>query len=198
VIGSSPWGGVRTRLGNLRSPTRTALRVAADRKAPPPRAFARFGHGSWIVPPVRIEGADHIEVGDEVVVLEDGGLLVDAARGARLVLGDRCRLAKGVEIVCTTSVTIGAGVSTSDYATVTDSWAGLTAPPGVAPPGSAPVTIGDGAYLGWGSVVGPGVTIGAGAFVGEGAVVLDDVEPGGIVYGNPARPAAGYADRPTR
>ncbi|MBA2283589.1 MAG: acyltransferase [Acidimicrobiia bacterium] len=180
-----------------RSPKRTALRVASDRLAPPPRAFARFGDGAWVVPPVRIEGAGAIEVGDSVIVLEDSGLLVDAANGARLVLGDRCRLAKGVEIICRRQVTLGPGVSTSDYVTITDSWAGLTAPPGVEPPTAAPVLVEAGAYLGWGCVVGPGVTVGAGAFVGEGAVVLDDVSPGSIVYGNPAHAAPGYAGRPS-
>jgi acetyltransferase-like isoleucine patch superfamily enzyme len=140
-----------------------------------------------VVPPTRITGAAGIEIGDEVLVLEDSGLAVDAEAGARLVLGDRVRLAPGFEVVCTIAVTIEAGVSTSDYAGISDSWALLHHPPGTSPPPAAPVVVEAGAYLGCNSFVGPGVRVGRGAFVGEGAIVLDDVPPHTAVYGNPAR-----------
>jgi acetyltransferase-like isoleucine patch superfamily enzyme len=179
----------RTSAGSLRSSRRTALRVPGDRVVPAPRAFARFGADSWIVPPARVHGAEAIEVGAGVVVLEGCGLDVDAAGGARLVIGDRVRLAKGAEIVCTTHVEIGDAVSSSDFVTVTDSWALLEGPAGAPPPPpSAPVVIEEGAYLAWGSIICPGVRVGAGAFIGEGAVVMDDVAPHTVVYGNPARP----------
>jgi acetyltransferase-like isoleucine patch superfamily enzyme len=154
---------------------------------PPPSAFASFGPDSWIVPPIRVEGARGIEVGAGVVVLEGAGLAVAADHGARLVIGDGTRMAKGVEIVCSLGVTIGARVSTSDYVGITDTWSLLGDADGAPPPPAAPVTIEDGAYLGWGSIVGPGVRIGAGAYVGEGAVVLDDVPAHHVVYGNPAQ-----------
>ena len=190
---AAPARAARAQLRALRSPRRTALHVPADRMPPPPRAFARFGEGSWIVPPARVDGSEAIEIGAGVVVMDCGGLHVDARAGARLVIGDGSRLAKGAEIVCATSVTIGAAVSTSDYVTITDCWGALGdrgAPPG------APVVVEDGAYLGWGSVICPGVRVGAGAFVGEGAVVLDDVAPHAVVYGNPASPAERYGARP--
>ena len=178
---------------------RAVLRVPADRRVPPPRAFARFGDGSWIVPPARVSAPAAVEVGAGVIVLEDSDLLVDAAAGARLVIGDRTRLAPGARIVCPVGIKIGTAVSSSDGITITDSWGpvdGTDRLPG--PPGApgAPIVIEDGAYLGWGSVIGPGVRIGAGAIVGEGAVVHDDVAPGTVVYGNPARLALGYGDLP--
>jgi len=43
------------------------------------------------------------------------------------------------------------------------------------------------ASIGAGAVVLPGLTIGAGAMVGAGAVVVNDVPPGKLVVGNPAR-----------
>lgn len=46
----------------------------------------------------------------------------------------------------------------------------------------------EGAFVGAGAViVHGGITIGAGAMVGAGAVVLEDVPPGAVVMGNPAR-----------
>jgi UDP-2-acetamido-3-amino-2,3-dideoxy-glucuronate N-acetyltransferase len=45
-----------------------------------------------------------------------------------------------------------------------------------------------GATLGSGAVITGGIRIGRRALVGAGAVVTRDVEPGGVVVGNPARP----------
>lgn len=52
---------------------------------------------------------------------------------------------------------------------------------------SAPVSIGDGVWLGTRVIVVPGVTIGDHAIVGAGAVVTRDVPQGAIAAGNPAR-----------
>ncbi|MEB3328595.1 MAG: acyltransferase [Candidatus Sericytochromatia bacterium] len=53
---------------------------------------------------------------------------------------------------------------------------------------TAPITIGDHAWLGARAMVLPGVTIGEGAVVAAGAVVTRDVAPYTIVGGVPARP----------
>lgn len=53
-----------------------------------------------------------------------------------------------------------------------------------------PVTIGKGCWIGWGAMIRPGVTIGDGAIVAMGAVVVNDVQPGDVVGGNPARKIA--------
>jgi len=57
------------------------------------------------------------------------------------------------------------------------------------------VVIEDHAYVGSGAVIRQGkpgapLTIGKGAVIGMGAVVTDDVAPGTVVVGNPARPIA--------
>lgn len=48
--------------------------------------------------------------------------------------------------------------------------------------------VGDGAKIGMNATILPLRKIGAGATVGAGAVVTENVEPGAIVAGNPARP----------
>ncbi|MFL5969122.1 MAG: acyltransferase [Gaiellaceae bacterium] len=54
-------------------------------------------------------------------------------------------------------------------------------------------TIRRGARIGLGAVLCPAVEIGEEAFVGAGAVVVDDVAPGVVVVGNPARVLRGVA-----
>ena len=52
---------------------------------------------------------------------------------------------------------------------------------------SAPITLGDRAWVAARAIVLPGITLGAGAVVGAGSVVTRDVAPGCTVAGNPAR-----------
>jgi acetyltransferase-like isoleucine patch superfamily enzyme len=178
---------------------RTAQRVLPGQRPPAPGAFAHFGEGSWVVPPVRVRAPGRIEIGAQVIVLEYSTLWVDGedAGPALLRIGDGVRLARFNHIVCSVGVTIGNDVSSSDSASVADTWAPVDAGADPEVAFRAPVVVGDGAYLGCNSVVLPGVTIGTGAYVGEGAVVAEDVPDHTVVYGNPARvvrrhePAAG-------
>ena len=62
----------------------------------------------------------------------------------------------------------------------------------------APVTIGAEAFVGVESVLMPGVTVGAGSIVAAGAVVTQDVLPGTIVAGIPARQIGLVADLDVR
>lgn len=48
-------------------------------------------------------------------------------------------------------------------------------------------TIGQGVLLATGVVVGPGCNVGAGSIVGAGSTVLDDIPPGVVAVGSPAR-----------
>lgn len=66
----------------------------------------------------------------------------------------------------------------------------LGAPPGAAPARPArraPTVIGSGAWIGAGAKLLRGSSVGRNAIVGAGAVVREDVPPGCVVAGNPAR-----------
>lgn len=51
----------------------------------------------------------------------------------------------------------------------------------------APVTIGDGVWVGFGTTIMKGVTIGDGAVIASKSVITKDVAPYSVVGGNPAR-----------
>ena len=57
---------------------------------------------------------------------------------------------------------------------------------------SEPVVIGDDVCIGIGAIILKGVRIGDGARIEAGAVVTRNVEAGGTVAGNPARPVSGH------
>jgi len=50
-----------------------------------------------------------------------------------------------------------------------------------------PVNIGKGVWISYGAIIYPGITIGDAAIIGMAAVVTEDVPPGAIVGGNPAK-----------
>jgi hypothetical protein len=174
--------------------------VVRDVTPPGPSAFRRFGNGSVIVPPTRVNSPEYIEIGDGVVMLEHGWLSVRAEHGPgrppRLVVGDRVRFGRAVSIACIGEVVIEDDVMTSDGVFIGDCFHEYADPhtPVIDQPMSIPepVRIERGAYLGAGSIVLPGVTVGAGAYVGEGAVVTRDVAPRTVVLGNPARVVERY------
>lgn len=68
--------------------------------------------------------------------------------------------------------------------TVTTSF--LQRPRGIGPP-DRDIVVGSDVWIAGEAVIVSGVTIGDGAVVGAGSVVIDDVPPYGVVFGNPAR-----------
>jgi serine acetyltransferase len=183
------------RIGELRREVALARATVRDLRPPPPSAFASFGRRSWIVPPARVSTPSSIHVGDDVVILEHAWLSVVAAVDGvvpALRIGDRTRIGRLAHIACVGEITIGADVLTAERVFIGDTYHGYEdrtlpiAQQPMAPP--RPVRIGDGAFLGVGSIVLAGVTVGDGAYVGAGAVVVDDVPDRTVVVGNPARP----------
>lgn len=175
-----------------------------DRSALP--GNIRLGERCWIERPQSLERFRSrrdpgLVLGDDVRVygwsmfsVEETGV-VQVGRGSVLV---------GAVFMCRERITLGEDVVVSYGVTIADSDfhprdpvarrrdAEASAPGGdpAARPAidSAPVQIGDGAWIGIGAIVLKGVSIGPGARVGAGAVVSRDVAAGGRVQGNPARP----------
>jgi putative colanic acid biosynthesis acetyltransferase WcaF len=101
-----------------------------------------------------------------------------------LTMGDYSSMGYDVDCYCVAPVSLGAHSTVSQYSflctashDVSDSHMGLT---------SAPIHIGDQAWICADVFVAPGITVGQGAVAAARAVVVRDVETWTIVGGNPA------------
>jgi carbonic anhydrase/acetyltransferase-like protein (isoleucine patch superfamily) len=192
-----------SRVGNLAGLLRAARRAdslgratARDLTPPDPGAYGAYGHNTWVVPPARVTLPERVFLGDDVRILEHTFISVVAAVPGvtpTFRMGDRSLISRFVHIACVGEITIGDDVMVADRVFIGDTYHGYEDPtrpvneqPMAAP---KPVRIGDGAFIGIGSVILMGVTVGEHAFVAANAVVLDDVPPFTLVVGNPARPA---------
>lgn len=153
-------------------------------------SFAGFGKGTIIQLPLHVEGERRISLGAGVFIGPSCWLLTldDSASlkiGDRTAVSGHCVIASAQQVMIGASVLIARGVFIADHshdrsipgASVRDS--GISE--------IAPVSIGDGCWLGQNVVVLPGVTIGAGAVIGANSVVRHDVPSGGVAVGAPAR-----------
>lgn len=109
--------------------------------------------------------------------------------GAGCVIGDRTRIGKGTFLPSRSRV--GADVFIGPNVTFCDDKYPRANNPTYR---AEPPTIEDGASVGAGAVILPGVCLGAGCLVGAGAIVTEDVPPGTVVYGNPARSHESFFD----
>lgn len=123
----------------------------------------RFGPGARMWPGVLVIGSK-LSLGRDTFV--NAECYIDATAEVRL--GDQVHLGPGVRIL-TTSHEIGPPDRRASTLT------------------TAPVDVGDGAWLGAGSIVLPGSRVGAGCIVAAGAVVDGELEPGALYGGVPAK-----------
>lgn len=145
-----------------------------------------------------------VEIGDDTAVWDNVHVRAGARIGCGCIVGEKTCVASGVIIgdgvkinahayVCSgvtiedrVMVAAGAIFTNDRYPRAFDPDTGRLA-------GSEPTadtlhtTVREGATIGAGALIGPGVEIGCYAMVGMGAVVVADVPPHGLVYGNPAR-----------
>jgi acetyltransferase-like isoleucine patch superfamily enzyme len=128
--------------------------------------------------------------------------VIEVQAGGVLELGARVYLGDGAIISVAKAVTIGDDVLISHDVNIFDNDTHPTDPSerrahfaaiiGLAPPApmtiaSAPISIGSGAWIGFGAAVMKGATIGDDAIVAAKAVVVKSVPSGAIAAGNPAR-----------
>jgi maltose O-acetyltransferase len=123
-----------------------------------------LGEGSEIVPPFHCDYGYQTHIGARTFA--NAGLI--ALDVARISIGDDVQIGPGVQLLTPTHPL--------DPELRRAGWEA-----------AEPIVIADNVWLGGGVIVCPGVTIGENTVVGAGAVVVDDLPPGVLAVGTPAR-----------
>jgi len=176
------------------------LAVELGAIGPDTRRGRRFGHlGANSVicfPPNTLFNEQYISIGEGTLFGPQVTLSAGMVPGQRMVtdpvitVGDRCLFGKGSGIVGHLEITVGNDVWTGHHVYITDQNHGyedLTIPISMQVMPERPVSVGDGSWLGHGSVVLPGATIGRHVVVGANSVVTGDLPDNCVAAGVPAR-----------
>ena len=146
--------------------------------------------------PNTIFNEEYIAIGSETLIGPNITLSAGMVPGQKCItspvvsIGNRCLIGKGSGIVGHFSITIGDDVWTGHHVYITDQNHGyedITRPISQQSQPERPVVIGDGTWLGYGSVVLPGVSIGRHVVVGANSVVTHDLPDYCVAVGSPAR-----------
>lgn len=161
------------------------------------RRFGSFGAGSVICFPTNtIFNERYIRIGRDTMIGPQCTLSAGMVPGQECLsdtvvsIGDRCLIGKGSGIVGHFSIDIGNDVWTGHHVYITDQNHGYedpTRPIAVQTMPEKAVRIGDGSWIGHGSVVLPGAEIGRNVVIGANSVVTGRIPDHSVAVGAPAR-----------
>jgi acetyltransferase-like isoleucine patch superfamily enzyme len=191
--------------GRVYAPPSLTVRLTGRGAAAAWRAFERcaevgtdvmLGRSAWCA---NSGPRERVRVGDRVVCR--GILRRELFGDGLLEIGDDVYIGDDCIVSCSEHVTIGNGTLLGHGVQIFDNnshpvdpaarkrdWSAIRGGGAREKVASAPVTIGEHAWIGFGAFVLKGVTIGDAAIVGAGSVVTRDVAGGSVVAGNPAQP----------
>jgi len=161
------------------------------------RRFGHLGADSVICFPTNaLFNEQYIHIGAGTMFGPQTTLSVGMVPGQQMVsdqvitVGDRCLIGKGSGIVGHLEIVIGNDVWTGHHVYITDqnhgyADRGLPIASQVMP--ERPVSIGDGSWLGHGTVVLPGARIGRHVVIGANSVVTGEIPDHSVAAGVPAR-----------
>jgi len=157
--------------------------------------FKEFGKGSYIRRPMLILNPRYISMGDRVSIRDGVRLEIVRSNGSRipeLKIGNDTNMEQNVHIVCHSRIHIGNKVSITGHCSIVDVTHPFTDVHDLKKIGDriededSFVEIGDGTFIGFGSVILPNVRIGRCVVVGANSVVTHDVPDYSVVGGIPA------------
>lgn len=138
---------------------------------------------------VTLVGRDRIDLADQTSLY--GWNFLNAGRNGHVRIGANTRVDVFSILYGQGGLSIGAGCAIAGNVTIYSQSNQYRATPGRQildqPIRYAPVSIGDGVWIGAGAIILPGVTIGNHAVVSAGALVRSDVPARAVVAGVPAR-----------
>ncbi len=147
------------------------------------------GHHTVMFKPQQIMNGKYCTIGDYTYILGDFRLqCIDRYENQhftpKVTIGDRCQISQGVQISCSSSVTIGNDVGIGPYSMINDSTHGhaLNGVPFLQQDlRSKPIVIEDGTVLGFGTIVLPGVHIGKNCMIGAYSIIAKDIPDNTVV-----------------
>lgn len=161
------------------------------------KRFGRFGRNSVICfPPNTLFNEQYIHIGEGTLFGPQATLSAGMVPGQEMVtdpviaVGDRCLFGKGSGIVGHLEIRVGNDVWTGHHVYITDQNHGyedLDLPISMQVMPEKPVSVGDGSWLGHGSVVLPGAQIGKHVVVAANSVVTGTLPDNCVAAGVPAR-----------
>lgn len=158
-------------------------------------AFGSMGKRCVIIKPISLYNARFIRLGDRVRI--NHGVRLDAivdkpSRVPELRIGSNVNIEQSVHIVCHSRISIGDNVSITGNCAIVDithPWREIHDPRPIGQrilDEDSFVEIGDGSFLGFGSVVLPNVRIGKYCVIGANSCVTHDIPDYSVAAGNPA------------
>lgn len=168
------------------------------------KLFGRFGAGSIICFPYNTMFNEHyIHIGEGTMIGPQVTLSAGMVPGQVCLadpvvrIGDRCLIGKGSGIVGHFGIDIGNDVWTGHHVYITDQNHGyedISRPISQQTQPERAVTIGDGSWLGFGTVVLPGSNIGKHVTIGANSVVTGDIPDYTVAVGAPAKVIRRYVE----
>jgi serine acetyltransferase len=159
-------------------------------------SFKRMGKDSLIIKPISIQNPQYIELGDNVFIRDGARIetyITSPNRMPELIIGDNTNIEQNAHIICHNRIHIGSNVSITGNCTIIDTthpYEDVNNPIKIGArilDDDAYVEIGDGCFIGFGSMILPNVKLGKYVIVGAHSVVTDDVPDYSVVVGVPAK-----------
>ena len=159
------------------------------------RVFGSLGRGCRIHKPLLLANPRFISIGKGTRIAPGARIEViqlNENRTPSLKIGSNVNIEQSVHIVCSSSIVIGDNVSITGNCAIVDT---------VHPfqdiedcrkigdridPNPTPVEIGEGSFIGYGSVILPNVQIGKGCVIGANSTITRNVPDYCVAAGNPA------------
>jgi len=157
--------------------------------------FKEFGSGSYIRKPLLIVNPGFVSIGKRVSIRD--GIRLEVVRSSsrrtpHLTIGDDTNVEQNVHLVCHSNVRIGNNVSITGNCSIVDvthPFADVHDPRKIGlrlKDDDSFVEIGDGSFIGFGSVILPNVRIGRFTVIGANSVVVHDIPDYSVAAGAPA------------
>jgi len=167
--------------------------------------FGVFGQNSIICfPQTTIFNEQYIHIGSDTMIGSHVALSAGMIPGQQCLtnpvvrIGDRCLIGRGSGIVGHLAIDIGDDVWTGHHVYITDQNHGyerVDLPISMQTQPENPVVIGDGSWIGAGSVILPGARIGKHVAIGANSVVNGEIPDFSVAVGSPAKVVKRYSEQ---